>query len=161
MIPEGELRLISSWTTPTTLDCPNYTVLLYCMFITLSILLVFTPNLVPRCALYPFNVCQWRKSNYVFAFYGSFLQVCEKKKRKKERTKKMSDFLKVYISGWLTRYTSNLACVYSGTCIENLVLFGQETMELWTHVKLYFFLCVNILTLCAHTPFSWATRHTT
>ena len=31
MIPEGELRLISSWTTPTTLDHPYYTVLLYCM----------------------------------------------------------------------------------------------------------------------------------
>ena len=31
MIPEGELRLISLWTTPTTLDRPYYTVLLYCM----------------------------------------------------------------------------------------------------------------------------------
>ena len=31
MISEGELRLISLWTMPTTLDPPNYTVLLYCM----------------------------------------------------------------------------------------------------------------------------------
>jgi len=34
MIPEGELRLISSWTTSTTLDCPFYTVLFYCMIVT-------------------------------------------------------------------------------------------------------------------------------
>jgi len=33
MIPEGELRLISSWTTLTTHDRPYYTVLLYCMII--------------------------------------------------------------------------------------------------------------------------------
>ena len=42
------------------------------------------------------------KSDYVFAFYGSFLQVCKtkkKKKKKKENLKKTSNFLKAYISG--------------------------------------------------------------
>ena len=33
MIPEGELRLISLCTTPTTHDCPYYTVPSYCMMI--------------------------------------------------------------------------------------------------------------------------------
>jgi len=31
MIFDDELRLISSWTTPTTHGCPYYTVILYCM----------------------------------------------------------------------------------------------------------------------------------
>ena len=36
MIPEGELGLISSWSTPTTLDLPYYTILLYCMILDLN-----------------------------------------------------------------------------------------------------------------------------
>jgi len=35
MNPEGEQKLISSWTTPTIHDLPYYTVLLCCMIITL------------------------------------------------------------------------------------------------------------------------------
>ena len=31
IIPEGDHRLISSWTMPTTHCCPDYTVLVYCM----------------------------------------------------------------------------------------------------------------------------------
>ena len=109
----------------------------------------------------PFNVCQiWRKSNYAFAFYGSFLQVCKKKKIKR---RKWATFWRPIFQELLTRFTSDLVCVlswYAGTCTANLVLFGQETTELWTCVKSYFVLHVNILTLCAHTLFSWAARHT-
>jgi len=80
------------------------------------------------------------------------MHVCEKKKK----TKKMTDFLKAYISGKLPRFTSDLVCVlsqYTNTHTANLVLFGQEIMELRMHVKSYFILCVNILTLCMHAPF--------
>ena len=64
----------------------------------------------------------------------------------------------------LAWFTLNLVCVlsqYAGTCTANLVLFGPETTELRTHVKLYFVLHVNMLTLCTHAPFSWAAQHTT
>ena len=62
------------------------------------------------------------------------------------------------------RFASDLVCVLSqnaSTYRTNSVVFGQETMELQMHEKLYFGLHVNILTSCSHTPFSWATRHTT
>jgi len=49
-------------------------------------LLVFKPNLVPRCALYSFfNVCQ--NVNV------------KRKKKKKKKNENMSNFLKAYISG--------------------------------------------------------------
>jgi len=61
------------------------------------ILLVFKPNLEPRCALYiPFNVCQIRKQFYYeFVFYDSF---CKCVKRRK--MKRMSNFLRLPRKGW-------------------------------------------------------------
>ena len=66
------------------------------LFIILSILLAFGTKM----RLIPFNACQiWRQADYVFIFYGSILQVCEKKKNKRKKMKKMSNFLKTHISG--------------------------------------------------------------
>ena len=67
----------------------------------------------------------------------------------------MSNFLKAYISGMAGMITSGLVCVlsqYAGTCTVNLVLFRQETTELRMHVKSYFVLCFDILTLSTCTP---------
>jgi len=94
-----------------------------------------------------------------FCFMAVFASVWKKKKKKKT-----SDFSKAYISG-----ITGTICFRSGMCSlpicwhlhRNLVLFGQETTELRTCVKSYFVPRGNIITLCTHAPFSWATRHTT
>ena len=53
-------------------------------------MLVFTPNLVPRCALYPFlSVPNFKVMGLRVQVLWQFFQVCEKKKK----MKKMSKFL--------------------------------------------------------------------
>jgi len=48
----------------------------------------------------PFNACQiWRKSDYAIAFWGSFLQVCEKKKKKNEENEWLYEGL-YFRNGW-------------------------------------------------------------
>jgi len=83
---------------------------------------------------------------------------------KRKRRKKTWVFEGLLFQEHLVRFASDLVCVLSqnaSTYRTNSVVFGQETMELQMHEKLYFGLHVNILTSCSHTPFSWATRHTT
>ena len=108
----------------------------------------------------PFNVYQiWRQSDYVFTFYGSFLQVCEKKKRKKTAT-----FWRLIFQEKLVWFASDLVSVLP-ICRHlqvNLVLFSQETTELQTCIKSYFVLRVNIHSCCACTPhFFGLHKHTT
>ena len=89
---------------------------------------------------------------------------CAKKRRRKRKRRKWTAFWRLTFQEQLAQFTSNLVCVlfqYANTCTVNLVLFGQENTELHTCIKSYFVLHVNILTLCTHTPFSWAARHTT
>ena len=58
----------------------------------------------------------------------------EEKERKKEKKKnEMSNFSRIIFQERLEQFTSDLVCVlsqYAGTCTTNLVLFGQEIMEL-------------------------------
>ena len=115
-----------------------------------------------------FKLCQiWRQSDYMFAFYSSFLQVCKKKEKKeKKKRRKWVTFCnwRLIFQERLTWFALNLVCIlsqYAGICTVNLVLFGLETTELWTHVKSYFVLRVQIFTLCAYALFSWTTWHDT
>ena len=87
--------------------------------------------------------------------------MCEKKKK----TKKMSDFLKAYISG-----TAGAIYFTSGMCSLPICWHLHSKFGLvWSRdhgatnlcIKTYFVLHVNILTLCTHAPFSWAAQHTT
>ena len=87
---------------------------------------------------------------------------CKKKIKKKWR--KWTICWGLIFQEWLALFISDLVSVlswYAGTCTENLVLFGLEITQLQMGIKSYFALCVNILTLCTHTPFSWAAWHTT
>ena len=92
-------------------------------------------------------------------FMAVFCKCAKRRERKKRR--KWATFWRLIFQDQLARFTSDLVSVlswYAGTCTVNLVLFGQETMELQMCVKSYFLLRVNILTLCAHAP---SARHTT
>jgi len=84
-----------------------------------------------------------------------FFASVQKEKEKINKWRKWATFCRLIFQEWLARFTSGLACVlsqYPGTCTVNLVLFRQETTELQMHVESYFFLRVNILTLCTRTP---------
>jgi len=92
-----------------------------------------------------------------------FLQVCKKKKRKK-KLRSLWRFIRISGAPSAICFRTSILYVlsqYAGTCTTNLVVFGQDTMELQTCEKSYFVIRVNILTLCTHVPFSWVTRHTT
>ena len=82
----------------------------------------------------------------------------------KNKNKEVSNFLKACISGMASKLTSDLVCVisqYAGTCTTNLVLLRLEIMEPLMLKKLHFVLCINVIRLCEHALFCWATRHMT
>ena len=118
-------------------------------------MLVFKPNLVPRSLL----MCAKFEENLItrLRFMAVFCKCVKKRRKRKGRKKKQrkwATFWRLIFQEWLTQFTSGLVCVfsrYSSTCTANLVLFGQETTELWTHVKSYFELLFNNYThvMCA------------
>ena len=133
------------------------------LFITLPILLVFKLNLVPRCVLYVLlcvlNLEAIQLGICILWQFLFFLLVCENKKKKK--TKNVSTFLKVYISG--------MACAMyfrSGMCSVMIcwhlhIEFGLVITKLCTYVKSYFFSTCYYTHAVRACSFSWAAQHST
>ena len=97
--------------------------------------MVFQPKLIPRCAFIPPSVCQIsRQSDKAFAFYSSFCK-CAKRGRKirRKKTKKLSQFLKLHISGTpeaiLLKFGIRSTEV-GGSVHSKIVLFHRSNTEL-------------------------------
>jgi len=114
----------------------------------LPILLVSKPNLVPKCALYPFKCMPNLK-----AIQLPVCILCQVIASVwKKNNNKISDFLQDHISG--TAYFR--AYVFSPDMLAPaMVLFELEITELRMGVKSYFILRINSLKLCVHALFSW------
>ena len=89
-----------------------------------------------------------------------FMAVSEKKK-KEEKMKKMSDFLKAYISGMAGAiyFRSGMYSLPICQCLHSeFGLVWSRDHRTTNTCKSCFVLHVNMLTLCAHAPFSWAAQ---
>ena len=115
--------------------------------------------------LYPPSVCQIsRQSDNAFAFYSSFCK-CATRKRKirRKKTKKLSQFLKSNISG--TREAISLkfglwsAAVGGNVHSKNRLVSSRKHRA--TEVRKLRFLSSCQYTHWCYAPASWAARHTT
>ena len=83
-----------------------------------------------------------------FAFYGSFCKCAKRRKKNKKKMKKLSQCLKLHISGMLL-FRSNLVCgvlALVGVSTVKIFLFHKGSTELWRCENCIFFLPVNVLT---------------
>ena len=77
---------------------------------------------------------------------------------------KMKKFLQLISRKRLEGFYSNLECglpFMEANSTVNLVLFGEDIMELWIRENHNRVVPVNILIPFAHALFSWAPKHTT
>jgi len=111
----------------------------------------------------PYIPCQiWRQFDYTFACYGSFLQVCEKKKKTQKTKENERLFEGLYFrNGW--RDLLQIWYVFSpdmpAPAQQIWSCLVKRQMRMQMRIKSYFVLHVNILTLCVYAPFSWAAWH--
>jgi len=98
---------------------------------------------------------------HAYASYRDLCKVCEEKKKKRII---FFESLTAYILGMAEGIFFKFLMWPSqvkGTSTVNLVPFGSGITELWMHKNCDFVVPVNVLTLFACGPFSWATQHTT
>ena len=127
--------------------------------------MVFQPKLVPRCAFPPPpSVYQIAKqSDKAFAFYSSFCKCAKRGRKIRRKTKKLSQFVKSYISGtpdaiplkfgmWSTEVGGSFHS-------KNRLVSSRQHRA--TEVRKLRFLSSCQYTHVCCTPASWAARHTT
>jgi len=91
--------------------CPVGATTYWCekSFITLPILLLFKPNLVPRCALCPYNECQiYWQSKCMFMLYGSFFASVWKQEKEEKKQRKWATSWRLVSQEWLAWFTSGM-----------------------------------------------------
>ena len=122
----------------------------------------FCLYLIPRCALYPFQCMPNLKAIWlhICILWQFFASVQKKKRRKNPR--KMSDFLKAYISGMASMISFRPGMRSLPICRHlhsKFDIVRSRDHGATNTCKIVLVLHVNILIMYAHALFSWAARY--